>query len=101
MDLRKFEVETSVLKSEVSTSEGVISRLKVAISKLQGAEQKLSSMWESPAKRQLTIAVEKDINDLTELVNAVESFVHNISEAREEYDHCETAVGEIVNSIRV
>ena len=101
MEQRRYEIETNALKNDVNAANDVIAALKKNITQLQEAQKRLSSMWESPAKRELTAAVQTDINQLTQLVDTIRAFINTVSQAREEYDRCENAVGQLVNNIRV
>ena len=86
---RIIEVNTSTLRSDVS-----------AIEEAQ-ALRELESMWDGNAKQAFSAAVNDDIRRLRELAKALAQFTEKTSEARREYDTCETAVSQIVSSIRV
>ena len=96
-----IEVNTAMLKSDVSTVKGEIQKITTAADHLLQVLRELENMWDGNAKQAFSAAVTSDIAQLKELVKALKNFTEKTSEAREEYDKCENAVAQIVSSIRV
>lgn len=101
MGAKVIEVNTSTLKSDVSVIEGEIQSINSGANRLLQALHELESMWDGNAKQAFSAAVNDDILRLRELAKAMEKFTGKTSEARQEYDKCESAVSQIVSSIRV
>ena len=98
---RIIEVNTSTLRWDVSAIEEEISGINRGADRLAQALRELESMWDGNAKQAFSAAVNDDIRRLRELAKALAQFTEKTSEARREYDTCETAVSQIVSSIRV
>lgn len=98
---RMIEVNTSTLKSDVSTIMGEINGLRRDIQMLRDTANQLSAMWDGNAKAAFMTAVQDDICRMEELVKALEKFAEKTDSSRTEYDKCENSVAGIVSSIRV
>lgn len=96
-----IEVDTGVLRSDVSVIHEELSGIGKDADKLESILGQLESMWEGEAKQAFSTAVRDDLGRLRELVKAMNTLTDKTSEARSEYDKCEGAVGQIVSSIRV
>lgn len=96
-----IEVNTAVLKSDVASIEDEIRKITTAADRLLQTLHELEGMWDGNAKQAFSAAVNSDIAQLRELLKAMQNFTRKTSEAREEYDKCENAVAQIVESIRV
>lgn len=96
-----IEVNTTTLKSDVLTIEDELQKIGAAAERLLQTLRELEGMWDGNAKQAFSAAVNSDIVQLKELVNAMKNFNGKTAEAREEYDKCENTVAQIVAAIRV
>ena len=96
-----IEVNTSTLKSDISTIYAEINSLKNDVTRLRSAESQLSSMWDGNAKNAFIAAVNDDIQRLEELIGALSKFTDKTDTSRSEYEKCETSVASIIASIKV
>lgn len=96
-----IEVNTDTLKRDVATIESEIRALRRASEKLRDTSTQLGALWEGTAKTAFMAAVQDDLNQLEDLISALEKFTQLTDEARGEYDKCEQSVAQIVAAIRV
>ena len=96
-----IEVNTGTLRTDVTNIQGEIRSLRSEAGKLRSAADQLSGMWDGPAKQAFMSAVKDDLGRLDALIQAMEKFTVQTSDAREEYDKCENAVSGIISAIRV
>lgn len=101
MASRNIEINTNSLRSDVTTIEGEIAAINRGAEKLLQTLHELESMWDGIAKQAFSAEVNRDVQQLRELSKAMERFTGKTSEARQEYDRCESAVDQIIASIRV
>lgn len=98
---RLIEVNTTTLRSDVSTIEEELKGLRACYESLEAALATLLTKWEGNSARAFDQAVRDDVRRLRELEKTVRSLTTRTSTARSEYDKCENAVSQIVSSIRV
>lgn len=96
-----IEVNTNTLKADVSEIDDELRAILQCAEKLVATLSQLESMWDGNAKQAFSLAVKDDLNRLKELVKAMQNLTGKTGEAREEYDRCESAVAQIIASIRV
>lgn len=96
-----LEVNTSTLKSDVSTIHGEFSGLRTDVQKLRTTAAQLSSMWEGSAKNAFIAAVNDDIARLEDLIRVMGNYTDKTDASRAEYDKCENAVTGVVSAIKV
>ena len=96
-----IEVNTNTLKSNMETMQGHIHGLRKSAESLRNISGQLDNMWDGEAKQAFVTAVRDDLNRLETLISAMEKYTGKTDEARGEYDRCESAVSQIVSSIRV
>lgn len=101
MASRLIEVNTSTLRSDVSAVQEEISKLKACDERMRAALSSLQRMWEGNSAVAFHAAVTDDLRRMSELVKAIQSLTDRTGTAREEYDKCESAVSQIVSSLRV
>lgn len=101
MAVRKFDVNTGTLKTDVSTIEEEIKGINSGADKLEQALHQLETMWDGSSKQAFSAAVNDDLRKLRELSKALTNFTAKTSEARQEYDKCENAVAQVISSIKV
>lgn len=101
MASRLIEVNTTTLRSDVSTIEEELKGLRACCESLEAALATLLTKWEGNSARAFDQAVRDDVRRLRELEKMVRSLTTQTSTARSEYDKCENAVSQIVASIRV
>ena len=100
MEQKQYEIETGLLQNDITAAEGVLSALTKDITSLREAMDKLSSMWEGVAKQQMSASVQANINSLEQMVSSLRTFVQNASDARDEYNRCESDVAARVDEIK-
>jgi len=98
---RTIEVDTSILKADVSEIEGEIRSINDGATQLENILRQLEGMWEGDAKMAFSNAVNDDLRRLRELSKAIGKFTRETGEACQEYVRCENTVSQIVASIRV
>lgn len=101
MAVKIIEVNTGSLKSDVDVISSELDLISGNADRLLSILEQLETMWEGSAKQAFSSAVRDDVARLRELVKAMKNFTDKTSEARVEYDKCESAVSQIVSSIRV
>ena len=101
MSGRSIEVNTNILRSDLSAIEEEIHSINSLADRLVQTLRDLEGMWDGNAKQAFSAAVNDDIVRLRELSKAIGRFTEKVSEARREYDTCENEVSQIVASIRV
>lgn len=92
---------TNTLRSDVSSIDGELREVLRGADRLADTLRQLESMWEGEAKKAFSSAVQDDLRRLRELTKAMQNLTAKTGEARGEYDKCESAVSQIVASIRV
>jgi len=96
-----IEVNTNTLRSDVSEIDGELRAILKCADRLKTTLTQLEGMWDGNAKQAFSAAVQDDLRRLKELVKAMQGLTTRTGEAREEYDKCESAVSQIIASIRV
>ncbi|MDE6590940.1 MAG: hypothetical protein K2K53_11475 [Oscillospiraceae bacterium] len=96
-----IEVNTASLKGDVEEIAVELDEISRDAEKLQGLLEHLESMWDGSAKQAFSAAVKDDLGRLRTLAQAMRQLTSRTSEARAEYDKCESAVAQIVSSIKV
>ena len=86
-----IEVETNILRSDITTIEGEISALDRCADRLLQALHELEGMWDGIAKEAFSQQVTYDILQLKEIVKEIARYTGKTSDARQEYDRCEDA----------
>ena len=94
-------VNTSVLRSDITTISGELKAVRNAMEKLHGLTTLLGKSWEGEANSAFTAKIRRELGRLEELVRALEQFTVRTDEARGEYERCEGLVSQIIASIRV
>lgn len=96
-----IEVNTNILKADVSEIENELRGVLQCAGNLETALSQLEGMWDGNAKQAFSLAVRDDIDRLKELVRAMQDLTGKTGTAREEYDRCENSIAQIIASIRV
>lgn len=96
-----IEVDTGTLKNDVSEIGEELQGVVNGAGKLETVLTQLEGMWDGPAKQAFSAAVRDDLNRLRDLAKAMQALTEKTGAAREEYDKCETAVTQVVQSIKV
>lgn len=96
-----IEVNTGILKGDIEEIAAELKLLGDDADQLLGLLEQLETMWEGSAKQAFSAAVRDDVGRLQTLIQAMRAFTNKTSDARAEYDRCESAVSQIVSSIRV
>ena len=96
-----IEVNTNSLKGDVEEIAAELKALSNDADQLLNLLGQLEAMWEGPAKRAFSAAVQDDVGRLRALIQAMQTLTNKTSDARAEYDKCESAVYQIVTSIKV
>lgn len=96
-----IEVNTNILKADVSEIENELQSVLQCAGNLEATLSQLEGMWDGNAKQAFSVAVKDDIDRLKDLVKAMQNLTGKTGTAREEYDRCENSVAQIISSIRV
>lgn len=96
-----IEVNTNTLKHDVSEIGEELQGISNDAVKLENVLTQLEGMWDGPAKQAFSAAVRDDLGRLRELVKLMQNLTGKTGEAREEYDKCESAVAQIISSLKV
>lgn len=94
-----IEVNTAILKHDVSTILGEVRGLKNDVQRLYTVAEQLSGTWDGSAKEAFVMQVQDDIRRLEELITAIGHFTDKTEKSRTEYEKCEASVADIVASI--
>lgn len=96
-----IEVNTSSLKGDGEEIAAELEALGDDADQLLDLLRQLETMWEGPAKQAFSAAVQDDVGRLRALIQAMQTLTNKTSDARAEYDKCESAVSQIITSIKV
>lgn len=101
MTNQRIAVDTAILKSDVGKIDTQISKLKGQSKDLRSSLNTLATYYEGQAWDTFRTRMNQDLNNMDNLIQAIEKFTRKTDSARQEYERCESTVKGIVNSIRV
>ena len=97
---REIAVNSTTLKSEVSTMTQALQQLRTEIDDAYAATRELDNMWDGPAN----MAFQEDFNNdrmvLLDICESMEKLIDSMGRARTEYEKCEADVKAIVDSVK-
>lgn len=96
-----IEVNTNSLKGDVEEIAAEVKAIFNDADQLLNLLRQLETMWEGPAKQAFSAAVQDDVGRLQALTQAIQTLANKTSDARAEYDKCESAVSQIITFIKV
>lgn len=96
-----IEVNTNSLKGDVEEIAAEVKAIFNDADQLLNLLRQLETMWEGPAKQAFSAAVQDDVGRLRALTQAIQTLTNKTSDARAEYDKCESAVSQIITFIKV
>lgn len=97
----RIETNTGTMKSDVESIQTEIRGLTDDGKKLQNAVSELNGMWEGEAKEAFMNAFRTDLNSLEDMISILSDITSATSEARSDYENCESKVSGIVASIKI
>jgi len=97
----RIETNTGTMKSDVESIQTEIRGLTDDGKKLQNAVSELNGMWEGEAKEAFMNAFRTDLNSLEDMISILSDITSATSEARSDYEICESKVSGIVASIKI
>ncbi|MCI1722771.1 MAG: WXG100 family type VII secretion target [Lachnospiraceae bacterium] len=97
----RIETNTGTMKSDVESIQTEIRGLTDDGKKLQNAVSELNGMWEGEAKEAFMNAFQTDLNSLEDMISILSDITSATSEARSDYENCESKVSGIVASIKI
>lgn len=101
MAIKEIEQNTDYLADDISRLEEEKAALEQAMDAMFAAVRELEGTWKGPAKEGFKIQFQTDYEKCRELSKMLESLIEKLRIAGNEYDKCESEVGNIVNSIRI
>lgn len=101
MAIKEIEQNTDRLSDDIIRLEEEKALLEKAIDAMFDAVKTLDTMWDGPANEAFRLQFQTDYGTCTEMHKTLGILIQNLRRAREEYDKCESEVGNLVNSIRI
>ena len=101
MAIKEIEQNTDYLSDDIARLEDEKASLEQAIDAMFAAVQELESTWKGPAKESFRIQFQNDYEKCKEMNKILDVRIDKLRIARQEYDKCESEVGNIVRAIRV
>lgn len=93
-ELEKFQIE-------INTFEAAYNRMRQSLKEMVEQMTALNITWEGSAHDMFMQQFITDKNRIEEALKRDAEFLHDLKYANTEYNKCERAVNEIVNSIRI
>ena len=97
----RIEIETNLLTQDKETIQNQVRVLKSRMAGLKDQMERLSGMWEGPAKETFMIQFWSDCDFIQDFFSEMDAYVDAMEYARQEYEKCENNVSQIVASIRI
>lgn len=99
--IREIEQNTDYLSDDIVRLEDEKNKLERAIDEMFDAVNTLEATWDGPASETFKAQFQSDYETCKEMHRAFGTLIEKLKTAKEEYDRCESEVGELVRSIRV
>ena len=97
----EITVNTGTLYTDAASIRGEIRAMRDSAGNLRRAAVNLNRMWEGEAKAAFLKAYEGELSRLEEAIGALDHFTSLTEMSGTEYERCESAVSDVVSSIRV
>ncbi len=97
----RIEIETNLLMQDKETIQNQVQVLKSRMAGLKEQMERLSGMWEGPAKKTFMSQFWSDCDFIQDFFSEMDAYVDAMEYARQEYEKCENNVSQIVASIRI
>lgn len=101
MAVKKIKVNTGTLKQDTESITESLKKIKDKIKAMQADVKSLNGMWSGEANEQFNQAFQDDLTDLGFICDSIQSLIDYETNAKTEYDTCETKVADLINSITV
>lgn len=97
----RIEVETHSLRQDRENIQSQTEGLNIQLGRLLESMERLSGMWEGPAKESFLAQFQTDYQFMQEFLAEMEKYVQAMAFAESEYNKCESDVAQLVASIRI
>lgn len=96
-----FEVDTGYLRQGVSGLTQDLESVKALCGDLSSVMEKISGMWEGPAKDAFHLQFSDDCAAFTQSCKQLGEIIESMEHAANEYDACDSKVRSIVDAISI
>lgn len=98
---KEIAVDTNILSNDLEGLQNELKMIRQDIQNMYEAVRTLDNMWTGPAKDTFVSQFLKDEEDMTTLCDAIQGMIDCMSNAKSQYNNCESEVSRIVASIRI
>ncbi len=96
-----IEIDTTALNRDRQTIQSELERVRTKINQLREKMVNLGTMWEGPAHNAFMSQFHTDYEFVQEFAGEIKAYLETMEYAEREYERCEDAVRQAVDSIRV
>lgn len=96
-----IEIDTMALDRDRQTIQSELESVQTEIGRLGEKMESLGSMWEGPAHNAFMSQFHTDYEFVQEFAGEIRAYIETMEYAGKEYERCEDAVRQAVESIRV
>lgn len=97
----RIEIETRSLAQDRDTIQSQTEGLKTKMNQMQEQMERLSGMWEGPAKEAFMTQFQTDYAYMMDFLAEMNKYVQAMTYAENEYNKCENDVAQIVAAIQI
>lgn len=96
---KEIGVDTAVLIANIRELQSKLAASRSQLSKMTTSVNELSTMWQGKAQTEFVKQFSEDVEMTEDMFATVESIIESMEFAKNEYDLCESEIGELVATI--
>ncbi len=96
-----IEININTLSNDIENMQTEVNALRGEMKKAFAAVTELDAMWNGPANDAFNKAFAADSQSMEEMCGIIDNLIEYMSNARNEYQKCESAVSAEIDAIRI